>query len=34
MPIVVNVVTEEDYEKWVAEQKSGSGVAADDAGKT
>ena len=34
MPIVVNVVSENDYKIWVAEQKSGTGAAAYDPAKT
>ena len=34
MPIVVNVVSEDDYKIWVAEQKSAGGAAAYDPGKT
>jgi len=33
MPIVVNVVSEDDYKIWVAEQKSGASAAAYDPGK-
>ena len=33
MPIVVNVVSEDDYRIWVAEQKSTAGAAAYDPGK-
>ncbi len=34
MPIVVNVVSEEDYAKWVAGKKQGSTAGAEDANKT
>jgi cytochrome c oxidase subunit II len=34
MPIVVNVVSEEDYAKWVAEQKKAMAANADDPNKT
>ncbi len=34
MPIVVNVVSEDDYRIWVAEQKSAAGAAAYDPAKT
>lgn len=34
MPIVVNVVSEDDYKIWVAEQKSAAGAAAYDPAKT
>lgn len=34
MPIVVNVVSEDEYQIWVANQKSGTAVAAHDPGKT
>lgn len=34
MPIVVNVVSEDDYKIWVAEQKSAAGAAAYDPSKT
>jgi cytochrome c oxidase subunit 2 len=33
MPIVVNVLSEEDYAKWVAEKKKGSTAGAEDANK-
>lgn len=34
MPIVVNVVSEDEYKMWVAQQKAGAGAAAYDPGKT
>lgn len=34
MPIVVNVVSEDDYKTWVAQQKAGAGAAAYEPGKT
>lgn len=34
MPIVVNVVSEEDYKKWVGEQKKAMAAKADDPNKT
>ena len=34
MPIVVRVVSAEDYSKWVGEQKKALAAAADDPGKT
>jgi len=34
MPIVVRVVSNEDYSKWVGEQKKAMAAAADDPGKT
>ena len=33
MPIVVNVLSEEDYAKWVADKKKGSSAGAEDANK-
>jgi cytochrome c oxidase subunit 2 len=33
MPIVVNVLSEADYAKWVADKKKGSGAGAEDANK-
>ena len=34
MPIVVNVVSEEDYAKWVSEKKPSSGATGEDPNKT